>query len=483
MIQEPIQTYLEYYGLAQDPFSGELNIYSPVGKRHEILEQLEHLNQFSHLSLFVLAPEGYGKSTLYNLLVQQLGKNPSIKVASLRCQQPLSAIELLQYIARSWGMELNSDDIETVLRQIRSHNLTTSLQGLHHCIILDDADILPTETLEALQALKSGLPEDQAIGMTLFAREGVADLRDIFRPVDEQYSVHLPALNNKEVFGFLQDYFEQAGLTQGVPFTPEQVEKIYLASEGIPARVLSVTQDFMIQQSRDQVKSRTGMPVMHIAAVGLLLVVISASFFYQSGMNNKSAMDAPAVSLTDQTAVSQKLQQAVAQVEARQQAPIQIASVETQQDESTGVVVEQAVEAPIPTVVETAPEEVPSVIAKLVEPREETTTSEKAATTSSAIAKTEGSWFVTAPGDHFTVQLLGTRIEGSVKDFIAQQPNQDQYAYYQTRHQGNDWYVVVYGNFENVSDAKRAVAQLPEKTRQNSPWVRSFDSIRASIGQ
>ena len=507
MSQDHVQAYLDFYGLSQDPFSLSAKVYSPAGKRHEILEQLLHLNQFSHLSLVVLAPPGFGKSTLFNLLVKQLTALPSIQVASIENQVNLTAREILNQIAAQWGLGKIASDVQTLLRQLRSHNLSQSVLGNRHCVVVDDGEDLGEEALLALQELKAGLPEDQAIGLTIFSREAVVDYREYLKPSNEVHSIHLPALNNKEVFSYLQDYFEFAGLKQGVPFSPQEVEKIYLASEGIPGRIRQVTQDYMVQQALAVAEEKSGLPVMHGLAIGALVLVVGASFLLRTDKTYPPEVQQVQSGTAPVASVQEKLAEAVKQVEARQNQ----GATEELAEGSSGAISEgleviattvpdssnstEAKAQPIDKPKANPPASQPSP--KAEEPKE-TLAAEKPvvkpqpAVQPQPVPKAKVSpapdpvmmgWLVSANPNRFTMQLLGVRTEKAVTQFIAEQRDPDQFAYYRTQFQEKPWYVVVYGDFSTRQEALAAVKKLPKHLTQTQPWIRTFESVRKSIKQ
>ena len=87
------------------------------------------------------------------------------------------------------------------------------------------------------------------------------------------------------------------------------------------------------------------------------------------------------------------------------------------------------------------------------------------------------------PANNFTVQLLGSRSEVNVKEFVADRQVADTHGYFETRHQSQPWYVVVFGNFDDRSTAAQAIQQLPESLRSLQPWVRPMNGIQADIRQ
>lgn len=82
---------------------------------------------------------------------------------------------------------------------------------------------------------------------------------------------------------------------------------------------------------------------------------------------------------------------------------------------------------------------------------------------------------------HYTLQMMGSLEESSVIDFIRTQPNQSEFTYFESRYQGQPWYVVVHGDYPNRNAAVRGIEALPAPLRRMQPWARSFGSVQEDI--
>jgi len=117
-----------------------------------------------------------------------------------------------------------------------------------------------------------------------------------------------------------------------------------------------------------------------------------------------------------------------------------------------------------------------SVVAAAIDPVTD------AATTNPAISEFENQ-LLGYPANNFAVQLLGSRSEVNVKEFVADKQVADSHGYFETRFQSQPWYVVVFGNFDDRGTAAQAIQQLPESLRSLQPWVRPINGIQADIRQ
>lgn len=94
------------------------------------------------------------------------------------------------------------------------------------------------------------------------------------------------------------------------------------------------------------------------------------------------------------------------------------------------------------------------------------------------------SWIWSQDPRYFTLQLIGARETGSVKKFLRKFANLNEHAiYFHTRHDGRDWYAVLYGVYADKQKAREAIKRLPPALQKVSPWIRSFASIHAELAR
>lgn len=82
------------------------------------------------------------------------------------------------------------------------------------------------------------------------------------------------------------------------------------------------------------------------------------------------------------------------------------------------------------------------------------------------------------PGD-YTLQVLGTRSEAAIHQFVTKHGLKDKATILHTTRQGQDWYLLLYGAYPSREAANAALAKLPAEVRASHPWPRSFASLRA----
>lgn len=82
---------------------------------------------------------------------------------------------------------------------------------------------------------------------------------------------------------------------------------------------------------------------------------------------------------------------------------------------------------------------------------------------------------------HYTLQLVGSRNEERLKALIREHAALGTLAYFRTRREGEDWFVLVHGVYPDRDRARAAIETLPEALRVAQPWARSFASLHAGV--
>jgi len=84
------------------------------------------------------------------------------------------------------------------------------------------------------------------------------------------------------------------------------------------------------------------------------------------------------------------------------------------------------------------------------------------------------------PASHFTVQLLGSTSRANVEDFVRRHASTPLY-WFETRNQGNPWFVVMMGAYPSRAAAQSAASGLSGELGRLEPWIRSIGTIHGEI--
>lgn len=95
--------------------------------------------------------------------------------------------------------------------------------------------------------------------------------------------------------------------------------------------------------------------------------------------------------------------------------------------------------------------------------------------------KGNADWLLSLPPEGYTLQLLGSRQEQTLRAFVRRHGLESMTAYYRTRHKGGIWYVLLYGLYADREEASVAVGTLPPAVRKNAPFPRTIQSVQKAI--
>lgn len=90
-------------------------------------------------------------------------------------------------------------------------------------------------------------------------------------------------------------------------------------------------------------------------------------------------------------------------------------------------------------------------------------------------------WILKQPATAFTLQLLSSKDENVVTQYLADPHMPDPSAYFKSNVLGEDWYSVVYGVFTTFEEAQKHMRLLPPGITRYKPWVRKFADVHGAI--
>ena len=91
-------------------------------------------------------------------------------------------------------------------------------------------------------------------------------------------------------------------------------------------------------------------------------------------------------------------------------------------------------------------------------------------------------WLMKQSSTAWTLQILGSHNESSVRKFIRDNRlSADKTTYYRTKWKNKDWYVVLYGIYKNKDIAVSRINDLPRAIRFGKPWPRKIGQIQQTL--
>lgn len=81
---------------------------------------------------------------------------------------------------------------------------------------------------------------------------------------------------------------------------------------------------------------------------------------------------------------------------------------------------------------------------------------------------------------HYTLQVGSASSSAGLYE-QARRHKLSNYLVYETVRNGRQWYVLVYGEYPNMSSAKRALKNLPSAIQRDKPWIRSLKHVQSEL--
>ena len=287
-----ITNYWQYFNLNCDPFAmnaDEALIYVPA-YWEEMLDLIQYITHYKNQLVVVTGSNGIGKTVLADLLETQLGE--SVHCVKIAAEQNTSVMRLLEFLSDAflvpWQPEENIEKLLDDQLQAFQH------KGKNCLLLIDNAQLLPTETLEALLYFVSQQSESQMrFHIALFGESTLRQtLQRMLEPAEEAlvHFLTVEPLSLEESAQYL-DYRLSAANWQGAsPMAEEVVARIYRLSEGNPARINRIARRFLLdlltEQDEGKKSSWFGKHTAQLVGAGLVVIIllILAVWIWRSDM-------------------------------------------------------------------------------------------------------------------------------------------------------------------------------------------------------
>lgn len=238
--------YQTFYGLRAAPFNPtpDPKFLFQSARHREALAQL-HYGVREHKGFIVLTGEiGTGKTTLLRTLLERLDKNTHVAYVH---NSALNIEGLLEYILQDWGVKSTAHSHAQRLFELNEFLIEQHRAGQSPVLVIDEAQNLSVETLEAVRLLSNFETTNQKLMQILLV--GQPELGDkLNRPELRQLKqrvglrCHIGPLSPEETRQYIRHRMRVGGATDGGIFTDAAVQKITEYSKGTP-RVINIACD------------------------------------------------------------------------------------------------------------------------------------------------------------------------------------------------------------------------------------------------
>ncbi len=91
------------------------------------------------------------------------------------------------------------------------------------------------------------------------------------------------------------------------------------------------------------------------------------------------------------------------------------------------------------------------------------------------------SWILVQDESQYTIQLSASRDLASVRNFLRRNSLPGPSSIFSFERNGEVWYALVHGVFPTLTDARRAVEQMPDGAQRDQPWIRSISRVKSIL--
>ena len=476
--------YPKILGLKSDPFklrSKPAGYFSGAG-RGVLLQGLSECIKRGDSASIVIGPLGSGKSVLSHEL--QLHFRDEATVLVVQGGLFMNQAQFLDTVLEQVPVGASSPAVADIVTDlVRYAERQIAPQRL--ILVIDDAHELAKEVFELIAQMMTQLRPDSFHVSFLGERQllGILD-RTINLAGVRQFEFE--PFTTEDLSNYVQHKLVTAGYQGELSVSAAKLSRIGVQAGGIPGALADLIEE--------EVAGGTPLPSLGAAlrlssrywvAAGCLTVVVLLVWLFgdqpapqagdlrMSDATNTGAssrqqltvasrpLSAPATAAEDSVGQSAEFRASAPALAAA--APAPSITVDAQ-----GVISNRTAppDDPIAPPPEAAERDLESLIAEL---------SESSPDVSSAALRL-------APED-FTIQLMGSRSEQGVIDFLEGAELPFASGYFETRYQGGPWFVAVTGGFSSREAANAGLASLSPAIRELQPWARPASQLPSLINR
>jgi general secretion pathway protein A len=235
--------YTDHYGLTAAPFqlTPDARFWFESGTHKKAMAYLGYGLAQNEGFIVVTGDIGAGKTTLVGHLMASIdpARLQAFKIVSTQ----VAGDDMLRLTAQAFGLPTEGVEKAQLLGRIERYLLDTGRSGRRTLLIVDEAQNLPTETLEELRMLSNFQSDGQAL-MQIFLL-GQPEFRDRLNasPSLEQMrqrviaTHHLDPMAADETLPYIEHRLKLAGWTANPQFTADAAVALHKASGGVPRKL------------------------------------------------------------------------------------------------------------------------------------------------------------------------------------------------------------------------------------------------------
>ena len=477
-----MNNYTESLSLTFNPLQPATNSkeFFAGGDRQLLLDQLIEHSNYSQSIMTVTGCLGCGKTTLANIFCQSFG-NETVCVL-IPATLFMNKSQFLEKLGEQIPVDLNDEETDSAVVSIQRFAAQLDLDAKSLMIVIDDAHELGSDVLDLVTFLRAG--KTSGIHILMFGETQLTNmLRSALTTEMEQSLIEfeIAELGGEDTLGYVKFKLAEAGYSGELPISASDLGNIHNSANGIPGTI-NVLVANALEETSVTLPSSDNLPSFiysgnHYWAVAAVLTVLLVFTFVvldpdprieqqRSLAASETSIEVSISTQTNPGPITEVLASEIESMMVEERSPLaqsQELTTETVTDSFEASNLEEQVSEPKITAA------IPGGV--------EISTAEIAEIDISDFEKS----LLEYPGSSYTLQIMGSHSETNVQRFIEEQLVSSQRGYFETRFQEKPWFVVVLGQFENHSDATKAIEELPTPLRSLQPWIRSIADIQSDI--
>jgi general secretion pathway protein A len=259
------------FGLQQNPFgaSPDSRFFFSTPAHESALAELLFAIQTRQGLMLLTGESGAGKTTLLQQLLDTLRQRRIS--SSYIFHSRLDVDYLFRFILQDFGVACDSRRKGEILEILDDWLVERHAAGDSPVIIIDEAQALPTDTIDELRLLLN--LESSHGKLVQIVLSGQPELNEKLRKPELRqlrqrvmFRSKLPLLTCQETSAYIQSRLAMAGLSRPDFFLPEAVDAIFQYSRGIPRTINLLGEHAIINAYAEQKRSITPDAIRYIAA-------------------------------------------------------------------------------------------------------------------------------------------------------------------------------------------------------------------------
>lgn len=222
--------------------------------RRQVSDLIGYLIEFGEQPIVLHGPEGVGKT---RLLAQQLVPNESSwRIVQLLGRSDLTVPELMVALGDGFGVELQDDFLDVAVKQLAQQFFLLGRQGRRAVLVIDDAELLPADTVEVLMAMYAySHHQSHTLAMVMLVNESVGASSQAVLASLPVLTIPILPLSIADTQGYIAYLAESSGQPAWQGLEPQLIEGIHQQSGGLPSRINALLQQ---PHLRMQFRPKTG---------------------------------------------------------------------------------------------------------------------------------------------------------------------------------------------------------------------------------